>query len=91
MSPALVSEFFTTSTNSESSKNKPYWLSNPNFFLMQAPWTGEPAMRLRTLIPVGEPLQCGFSPVCGSAPPATPTPGDVSQLCPSYPPGCGSF
>ena len=64
-----------------SSKNKPYWLSNPNFFLVQDPWTWEPDMRLGTLLPAGEPLQCGFSPICGSAAPATPTPGDVRFNC----------
>ena len=31
---------------------------------MQGPWTGEPEVGLRTLTPVGKPLQYNYSPVC---------------------------
>ena len=34
-------------------------------FLVPDPQAGEPDMELRTLIPVGEPLQSNYSPVCG--------------------------
>ena len=33
-------------------------------FLIQEPWAYEPDMVLRTLIPMGEALQCNYSPVC---------------------------
>lgn len=35
-------------------------------FLVQDPWAGEPDVGLRTLTPVGEPLQYNYCPVCGS-------------------------
>lgn len=38
-------------------------------FLVPDPWAGEPDVGLRTLTPVGEPLQCNYSPVCGSPTP----------------------
>ena len=44
-------------------------------FLAQDPQTGEPGVGLRSLTPVGEPLQCNYSPVCGS-----PTLGDGTWL-----------
>ena len=34
--------------------------------LMQDPWVAEPYVGLRILTPVGEPLQCNYTPVCGS-------------------------
>ena len=59
-------------------------------FLMQEPHAGEPDMGLRTLTPVGEPLQYNYSPIRG-----LPTWGVwdliILRVRPSYPPHYGSI
>ena len=73
---------------------KPHWLSQTNVLgglisPMLDPWAGEPNVGLRTLTPVGEPLQYNYSAVWGSPiwgrPPACLS--VVSSLCFS----CRSF
>ena len=59
-------------------------------FPVHDPWAGKPDVGLRTLTPVGEPLQYNFSPVCG-LPPLGMWDLIILRVCPSYPSCCGSF
>ena len=74
---------------------KPHWPLKPNALGAHLPGArppgcGEPDMGLRTLTPVGEPLQYNYSSVCG-----LPSWGlwdfIISRVHPSYPSHCGFF